>query len=261
MKEMTTRKTETAEADQKKRPKRSGTGKICENMTYAAREAFKRLRTNVLISFSEEEKACRVIGITSAQPSEGKSTISINLAYSLAELGKKVVLIDGDMRRPSLHDKMGLRQSPGLADLLSDVDDVSSVLTRYQSKTDQTFFDVIPSGKIARNPSELMNSKRGETLIHILGTVYDYIILDLPPVGAVVDAVNAARLTDGMIVVVRENNCPRYILEDCVDQLTYAKANIVGFVVNGSVEGAGKRYKYGNGYYKYGSAQPYRYGK
>lgn len=253
--------TVTAKAEQKKRPTRPETGKICENMTYAAREAFKRLRTNVLISFSEEEKPCRVIGITSAQPSEGKSTISINLAFSLAELGHKVVLIDGDMRRPSLHDKMGVRQFPGLADLLSEIDAVGSVLTQYQSKTDSTSFDVITSGKIARNPSELLNSKRAERLIQLLSTAYDYIVIDLPPVGAVVDAVNAVRLTDGMIVVIRENNCPRYILEECVDQLTYAKAKIVGFVVNGSVEGSGKRYKYGNGYYKYGGAQPYRYGK
>ena len=260
MEETTARRTGAVQAEQKKRSGKSGTAKICENMTFAAREAFKRLRTNVLISFSEEEKACRVIGITSAQPSEGKSTISVNLAYSLAELGNKVVLIDGDMRRPSIHDKLGFRQSPGLADLLAEADDVGPMLIRYQSRTDGTCFDVITSGEIARNPSELMNSKRAEKLMQLLGTVYDYIVFDLPPVGAVVDAVTASRLTDGMIVVVRENNCPRYILEDCVDQLTYAKANVIGFVMNGSVEGAGKQYKNGSGYYKYGGAQSNRRG-
>ena len=112
---------------------------------------------------------------------------------------------------------------------------------------------MITAGSIPGNPSELLNSKRFETLIKILSQACDYIILDLPPVDAVVDAINASKLTDGMIVVVRENNCPRYLLNDCMEQLKYAKANVLGFVVNGSVEGSGKRYQYGN--------QPYRYGK
>ena len=83
-------------------------GKVCEFMPYAGREAFKRLRTNVLLSLGEEKaKRCRVLGVTSAQPSEGKSTVSINLAFSLAELGKSVLLLDGDMRRPTVHITMG----------------------------------------------------------------------------------------------------------------------------------------------------------
>lgn len=223
--------------------KRNGE-KLCENMTFAAREAFKRLRTNLQMGLSGEEKKCQVIGITSAQPSEGKSTVSINLAYSLAELGKSVLLIDGDMRRPSLHTKLGIRQSPGLSDLLTDEDNVGQAVARYKCGEEKTAFDVITSGGIPTNPSELLNSKRFGTLIQVLSSACDYIIIDLPPIDAVVDAVNASKVTDGMIVVLRENNCPRTMLMDCMEQLTYAKANILGFVVNGSLEGASKSYQY-----------------
>lgn len=245
---------ENAKAVRAKGPNPRLTGKLCEHMTYAAREAFKRLRTNIVMAFPEEEgKRCQVIGITSAQPSEGKSTVSVNLAYSLAELGKSVLLVDGDMRRPSLHDKLGLRMEPGLSDLLTNEDQIGAVVVPYKSSEGSVTFNMIPAGAIPNNPSELLNSKRFETLMKMLSSACDYIILDLPPVDAVVDAVNASQLTDGMIVVVRENNCPRYLLDDCVEQLKYAKANVLGFVVNGSVEGSGKRYHYGN--------QPYRYGK
>ena len=108
------------------------TAKICEYMTYSGREAFKRLRTNVTIALGEEkEKTCRVIGVTSAQPSEGKSTVSINLAYSLAELGKTVLLIDGDMRRPSIHNTVGEPLSPGLSDVLTGKINLKDAMERF----------------------------------------------------------------------------------------------------------------------------------
>lgn len=249
------------ETRKKTHPKKQGRDKICENMTYSAREAFKRLRTNLLMAFPEEDAVkCRVIGITSAQPSEGKSTVSVNLAYSLAELGKSVLLLDGDMRRPSLHDKMGFRQSPGLSELLTKENNVGKAVVRYRSTVDNVSFDVITGGVIPGNPSELMNSKRLDTLVQALSSACDFIIMDLPPINAVIDAVNASRLTDGMIVVLREANCPWHLLADCMDQLAYAKANVLGFVVNGSTEGAGKRYKYGQYAYQYGH-YGYRYGK
>ena len=251
------REQETMKPARAKGPNPRLTGKLCEHMTYAAREAFKRLRSSVIMAFPEEEsRQCKVIGITSAQPSEGKSTVAVNLAYSLAELGKSVILVDGDMRRPSLHDKLGMRMVPGLSELLTTEDQVGAVVLSYKSSDGGTSFNMIPAGAIPGNPSELLNSRRFETLIEVLSSACDYIILDLPPVDAVVDAVTASKLTDGMIVVVRENNCPRYILDDCMEQLQYAKANILGFVVNGSVEGASKRYKY-NRSYRYG----YQYGK
>lgn len=229
------------------------TAKICEYMTYSGREAFKRLRTNVTIALGEDkEKTCRVIGVTSAQPSEGKSTVSINLAYSLAELGKTVLLIDGDMRRPSIHNTVGEPLSPGLSDVLTGKINLKDAMERYKSSMNETYFDMVLSGDYPDNPSELLNSSRFKKFIEVVSTAYEYIIIDLPPVNAVVDAVSVSKLTDGLIVVIRENHCPRYVLTSCVEQLQYAKANILGFVMNGCVEGAGKHYQYNNYYYHYG---------
>ncbi len=219
---------------------------VCENLSFAAKEAFKRLRTNVVMSFDESEGVCRVIGVTSAQPSEGKSTVSLNLAYSLAELGKRVLLVDADMRRPSINVKLGIKLTPGLSDLLGDTNSITSAIQKYYSSTSEATFDIIPGGIIPQNPSELLNSRRMERLLSALSSAYDYLIIDLPPVGAVIDAVAVAKQTDGMIIVMRENNCPRGVLNDCVDQLKFAKVNILGFVVNGALEGAGKKYQYSN---------------
>ena len=229
---------------------------ICENLRFASKEAFKRLRTNVVMSFAEGEDVCRVIGVTSAQPSEGKSTISLNLAYSLAELGKRVLLVDADMRHPSINIKIGTARSPGLSNLLGDTNSISAAMQEYRSSTDETSFDIVPGGDIPQNPTELLNSHRMERLLTALRSAYDYIIIDLPPVGAVIDAVTLANQTDGMLVVMRENNCPRGVLSDCIDQLNFAHVNILGFVVNGAMEGSGKKYRYGSKYkygYGYGS--------
>lgn len=230
----------------KRDPQRAG--KICENLPYSGREAFKRLRTNVLIALNQEKK-CPVIGVTSAQPSEGKSTTTINLAYSLAELKKSVLLIDGDMRRPAIHNAVGCGLTPGLSEILSGSQNLKDAIVRYNSRSDETCFDLIPGGDFPDNPSELLNSNRFQKLLEVVSNVYDYVLVDLPPVNAVVDAVNASKYTDGLVVVIRENHCPRFVLDSCLEQLRYAKANILGFVMNGCVEGAGKRYQYNQPYY------------
>ena len=230
---------------------------LCENLNYAAKEAFKRLRANVLLALPEEDaEGCRIIGVTSAQPTEGKSTIAINTAFSLAELEKKVLLIDSDMRRPSIHTKLELPQIPGLSNLLSDSNAISAAIKTYHSSEGAISFDIIPAGNPPKNPSEILTSNRMEKLLNALTGAYDYIILDLPPVGAVIDAVSVGKHTDGMIVVVRENNCPVEVFDDCVEQLKFADIPILGFVVNGALEGAGKGYGYK---YKYGGYGKYKY--
>lgn len=230
------------------------TAKICEYMTYSGREAFKRLRANVMIALSDkQDKNTYVIGITSAQASEGKSSVAINTAYCMAELGKSVILIDCDMRRPAIHENVGAKLTPGLSDVLVGNANLNDSIVRYKSSTGSTTFDILPGGEIPENPSELLNSGRFQKLIEVVSTAYDYVLLDLPPVGPVIDAVMVTKCTDGLIVVVRENHCPRYVLNDCMDQLRYAKANILGFVMNGCVDGAGKRYQYNKQYaYQYG---------
>ena len=225
---------------------------VCENLSFAAKEAFKRLRTNLTMSFPQDDSSCKLVGITSAQPSDGKSTVAINLAYSLAELGKKVLLIDGDMRRSSIHVKAGVEKCPGLSELIAGNNAVSASLKKYISESG-TSFDIIPSGESPQNPSEMLNSARMSLLLQKLATVYDYVILDLPPVGAVVDAVSVSRELDGMLVVIRENTCPRGLLSECISQMNYANINILGFVINGALEGSGKKYQYN----KYGNYKSY----
>lgn len=242
----------------KKNPQK--TARICEYMTYSAREAFKRLRTNVLISLGEKtEKSNYIIGITSAQPSEGKSTVSINLAYSLAELGKSVILLDCDLRRPSIHANMGIQQTPGLTEVLEGKENLSNVAIRYNSSANSTCFDLIVAGALPENPSEILGSRNFRQLVEVVSRAYDVVILDLPPVNAVIDATVVSKLTDGLAVVIRENHCARFVLQDCMEQLKYAKVNVLGFVMNGSVNGAGKRYQYGKAY-RYDNAY-YQYGK
>ena len=227
---------------------------ICENLSFAAKEAFKRLRTNLIMCFPREDTSCHLIGVTSAQPSDGKSTISLNLAFSLAELGKKTLLIDADMRRASLHEKTGVEKTPGLNELITvKTKDIPSALRHYQSGNSETSFDLLPAGEAANNPAELLNSEHMEKLLEAFSKVYDFIVIDLPPIGAVVDAVSVSQELDGMLVVVRENVCPRNLLSECMQQMSYADVNVLGFVLNGALEGSSKRYQYSNysyGYYK-----------
>lgn len=248
----------TKEPNQEKKHHRKS-AKLCEHMSYSGREAFKRLRTNMLISLGElSNKSNNIVGITSAQPSEGKSTVAVNLAYSLGELGKSVIVLDCDLRRPTVHTNVGVRQSPGLTEVLNGTVNLRDAVIRYKSSTNDTHFDLITSGDIPDNPSEILGSKTFVQLLKVASEAYDVVILDLPPVNAVIDAAIVAQLTDGLILIVREDHCPRFVLQDCMEQLKYAKANILGFVMNGSANGAGKRYKYGKasrydyGYYQYG---------
>lgn len=223
---------------------------LCENMNYVAREAFIRLRTNIQFSFVADD-ICKVIGVTSSRIAEGKSTTSINLAYSLAQLEEqKVLLIDCDMRRPSLHDKLNLQRTPGLSNLLTNVHVDGGSISQYVPVDKSQSFDVIAAGDIPPNPSELLNSERMGSLLTTLRKNYNYIILDLPPLGAVADAQTVSKRTDGMIVVIKEGSCPKEMLEESLEQLRLAKCHILGFVLNGVSEDTGKKYK-GYKYSKY----------
>ena len=218
---------------------------VCENLSFASKEAFKRLRANTLLVLSENKNENGVIiGVSSSTPTEGKSLVSINLAYSLAELGSKVLLIDADMRRSSIHHKLGMGLSPGLSELVSVTNSVETAIQKYQSSVNGISFDVIPGGTIPNNPSELLSSERMSKLLLAVKGAYDYIILDLPPVGAVIDAVSVGRNIDGMVFVVRENYCPVSAFDDAINQLRFSGIKIIGLVVNGSVAGAAKKYSY-----------------
>ena len=221
---------------------------LCENLNFAGKEAFKRLRTNLQFCFADSE-SCGVVGITSSHPAEGKSLTAINLAYSLAQLNKRVLLIDADMRRASIDEKLNMDPVPGLSNLLTDTNSAAGSLREYQPADESIGFQVLLSGDVPPNPSELLNSPRMGRLLDMLRTKYDYIVIDLPPVGAGSDAQTISKLVDGMLIVIRENHTSSYILNECITQLNLTNSKIFGFVINGSLAGASKTSSYG----KYGS--------
>ena len=224
---------------------------MCENLSFAGKEAYKRLRTNIQFCFTEEADK-HTVGVTSAQPADGKSTTAMNLAFTSAQLNKRVLLIDADMRKPSVDTRLGLELTPGLSNLLTDVNNVAGTVKQYVPRDNSLGFDVLTAGDVPPNPSELLNSERMKRLMERLTAVYDLIVVDLPPVGAVADAQTVSGLVDGMIIVVREGHCSKFVMDDCISQLKLTGTKIFGFVVNGAVEGSSKSYSYGK-YCKYGS--------
>ncbi len=219
--------------------------KVGTQLDFASREAFKLLRTNISFAFPDEEKG-RVVGICSSCPQEGKSTTSVNLAYSLAEANNKVLLIDGDMRRPSICNIVGVDMEPGLSDLLSGkagVDVAHGVLNKNM--------DVLASGRIPPNPSELIGSRRMETLLGEYRKQYDYILIDLPPVLSVSDPVAVSKYLGGMIIVVRHEKTGRRELSETIRQLEYANVKILGFIYNRISSRSGKNNAKYNKYNKY----------
>ncbi|MCR5150280.1 MAG: CpsD/CapB family tyrosine-protein kinase [Clostridiales bacterium] len=219
---------------------------ICENISFASSEAYKRLRTNILFSFAGND-GCKVVGVTSSVRGEGKSITAINLSYSMAQDGKKVLLIDADMRLSTVAEKLGISNGSGLSELLTNQSEDNTVVKDVCAKDDICGFDVLTSGSIAPNPSELLGSAKMESIIDAFKECYDYIFIDLPPVCVVTDAAVISKYANGMVIVVRRDVCRTDSLKETVDQLKFAGANILGFVYNGSLNEAGKY-----GYRKYG---------
>ena len=228
------------------------------------REAYKTLRTNVNFALADAEGS-KVILVTSAMQSEGKSLTALNLAISLAQTEAKVLLIDCDLRRPKLSRLMGVSSNVGLSNLLMDPQKLNGIVLKHE----RLGISVILAGDIPPNPSELLASVRMQNLITALRSKYDYIIIDTPPVDMVIDSVVLAPMCDGVLFVVKAEQSERGAVIHAMEQLEYAKAKVIGFVFNGmnseSGSGYGKyRYKkygrYGYGKYGYGKYGYGRYG-
>ena len=216
-----------------------------KNLEFTAMEQYKLLRTNLDFTIPAGIE-CPVIGVTSSMRGEGKSTTAVNLAYVIAEKGSRVLLIDGDLRIPSVAKKLEIPGAPGLTDEL--MGKGAGQYEGFRSDLLDTLY-VMPSGDIPPNPSELLGSPRMEAVLNGLKEHFDYIIIDLPPVGVVSDALSIANLITGMIVVVREEYTEKKELEKCVRQLKLSNVNLLGFVMNEAKSGGGsygkyKKYKY-----------------
>lgn len=240
-----------------KEPSRSKNGKyaavtssgltiIGPNISFAASEAYKLLRTKLQFSFTDENNS-RVIGVSSALSREGKSLTSVNLAYTLSQLGKKVLLVDCDMRRPTIAEKLGIQKKPGLSSYLTRQCHLNELLQPCGIKDDSKAFYVITAGETPPNPIELLSSERMKMSLKAMRETFDYVILDLPPVGEVSDALTVAKETDGMLLVTRQNVCNRYAFTSAVHEFEFMNAKILGIVFNCTNETGSK---YGKGYYK-----------
>lgn len=221
------------------------------------REAYKTLRTNVVYALAEEEKNCKVIIVTSAMQSEGKSITAVNLAISFAEMNNRVLLVDCDLRRPKLSRLLELSAKVGLSNVLIKPE----MLEQAIQTTKVANLDVLPTGDVPPNPSELLGSSRMHKLLESMRERYDYIILDTSPVNIVTDACVLVPESSGVLFVVRANRSERDAVAHAVDQLEYSKAKMLGFVLNGAGGDFGRygKYRYGK-YKKYGYGHRYGYG-
>lgn len=216
-------------------------------VSFAAAEAYRLLRTNLNFSLTDAGK-CKVIGVTSTLRGEGKSTTAVNLAYTIAQTGESVLLLEADLRLPTAAKRLGVKAVPGLTNLL--VGQCSGQEVLQKCSLDRNI-RVITAGVIPPNPAELLNSSQMEEMIRFVSDYFDVVIVDLPPVSMVSDALIASRFLSGMIVVVREGMCGRSDLNETMRQLKFTDCKLLGFVMTDSGS-ADKRYyrkyKYGYGY-------------
>ena len=226
--------------------KKGKTELVGGNISFAAAEAYKLLRTKLQFSFADEG-VCRVIGVSGALFGEGKSLSAVNLAYAMSQLDKRVLLVDCDMRSPTLAEKLPIKKTPGLSDFLSGQIQADKLLQLCGIKDEERAFHVISAGHTPPNPMELLSSRRMEKILECLRQNYDYIILDLPPVGEVADALAVAKLTNGMLIVVRQDYCDKAMLNSAIRQFEFVDARILGIVLNCTTESAGR---YGKKYYR-----------
>lgn len=223
-----------------------------EKSSFHVKEAYKALRTNIVFAVPREG-AKRII-VTSALAGEGKSTNCLNLAISFAQTGAKVLLVDCDLRKPNIANLMNISSTPGLSNVLANLNTVDSVIVH----SDYANLDVIPSGDMPPNPAELLGSAAMKDTLDKLSEIYEYIFLDTSPINIVTDAAVMSKMTDGVLVVVRQGRTDKETVAEAIKKLSFVEANIIGFVLNGRLTDIKMGYRYGkHGYYRYGKKMKY----
>jgi tyrosine-protein kinase len=216
----------------------------------APSEAVRRLRTN--LQFIDIGHRSKSIVISSSIPGEGKSTIAINLAVSLADAGARVILVDADLRRPSIAEYLGIEGGVGLTTVLIGRAEVEDVVQPFG----KTSLDLLPSGQIPPNPSELLGSVAMADLLERLSGSYDMVLLDSPPLLPVTDGVVLSNLAGGALVVVGVDRIHRPQLQQSLESLETAGAHVFGIVMNKLARREAATYGYGSGYAAYPPKPP-----
>lgn len=211
----------------------------------AISEQYRTIRTNLKFSFMKDN--FKILAVMSALPSEGKSTVSANLAVSWAEQGRKTLLIDADLRRPTVHQTFKVSNKYGISNIITS--SASSVnISEVIDKTDNDYLDILTSGPIPPNPAELLESERFARLLEFLKEKYDFIILDAPPVDTVTDGQIVAAKADGVALVVPQRIARKDAVLQAVRLLNKVDANILGVIMNRFTTGETGGDYYG-GYY------------
>lgn len=224
---------------------------LSENSGFNTIETYKSIRTNIMFSLPKAENG-KVIAVTSAVPGDGKSTTSINLAITFAELGVKVILLDCDLRKSRIHRYLQIERNLGITNVLCGFCSFEEAVKRDVRPN----LDVLTAGEIPPNPAELFETAEFDNLINKLKEEYDYILIDTPPVKVVTDAVIISKNVSGIVLTVRENQTTYEEIETSLNALNAVGAKILGAIVRecdstrkkyGYSKGGYRRYKYGYG--------------
>ena len=221
---------------------------------FAIVEGYKIARTNLVFSLSAQDNNC--VAISSWSKGEGKSTATVNLAISFAKMGKRVLLIDTDLRRPNLHNLLKLKNEHGMTDVIAQLAPFETVVHRDAIPC----LDVLSSGAIPPNPSELLASQAFHDLVAQAKQDYDYVILDTPPLGVVADTMLLKDFVAGYVLVVRESVTTHGDLERAIQNISLADSKVLGFLKVGcALRSRGYGYKKYRYKYRYRYNNRYRY--
>ncbi|MDP2038561.1 MAG: CpsD/CapB family tyrosine-protein kinase, partial [Ignavibacteria bacterium] len=211
----------------------------------SASEAYRALRTRIKFSKLDKE-ALKVLLVTSPTSGEGKTTTTINLAGSFAQANFKTLILDADLRKPRVHAVFNQKRFPGFTDYFFGQASFEEVVR----KTELANLDYITAGTIPPNPSEILSSTQMEAFIEKLKTMYDYILIDSPPVIAVTDSEILSSIVDATVLVVSANNTEMELMEKAVELLNHEQGSFIGIILNNFTyrSGYGSYYKY---YYYY----------
>jgi capsular exopolysaccharide synthesis family protein len=225
--------------------------KQVEGTESASREAYQTLRTSLL--FSRKNRSANAVLITSAGPQEGKSITTVNVARTLANAGEKVIIVDCDLRRPAIHQRLNLGRDQGLTNYILSSD--GDHWRNYVKPTDQPNLKVMTCGPIPPNPADVFGQERFLALLKELRTNFDWVFIDSPPVISLADSMILASVSDMVAFVVRHNVNDKEMIRRCVSSVRKINPNVIGAVLN-NVDLDRSHYKdyYYVGYYYYGDS-------